>query len=65
MNSTHMKGKEYILPLTDKQGKQWKIRAIGMDEMTTEISPTMWKKYKKTIQKACQRPRWRGEGLKK
>ena len=32
--------KEYILPLTDKQGRQWKIRAIGMDEITADISPT-------------------------
>ena len=30
--------KEYIVPLIDKNQKQWSIRAIGMDEITSEIS---------------------------
>ena len=32
--------KEYVVPLTDKRGRTWNIRAIGMDEITADINPT-------------------------
>ena len=32
--------KEYTVPLTDKRGNQWNIKAIGMDEITADINPT-------------------------
>jgi hypothetical protein len=32
--------KEYVVPLTDRDGKVWEIKAYGIDEITADVSPT-------------------------